>query len=93
MVKKVPTKQARAKAKAEAAAKKTDAPMDDEDDAGRSTQEEESDDGMPSTKKRHVPNEQLSEQQEQTLVEWFHEHSLFYDQTEKDFKTEARKTV
>ena len=64
--------------------------MDDEDDAARSTQEEESDDGMPSTKKR-VPNEQLSEQQEQTLVEWFHEHSLFYDQTEKDFKNKGKK--
>ena len=60
MGKKVTSKQAKAnKAKAEAAAKKTDAPMDDEDDA--CTQEEESDDGMPSTKKRHVPNEQLSD--------------------------------
>ena len=91
MGKKLTSKQAKAKAKAEAAAKKlnTDAPMDDEEDTD--TEEDESDDGLPSIKRRHVPNEQLSPEEEQILVEWFAEHPLFYDQTETDFKNRGKK--
>ena len=70
MGKKLTLKQQRAQAKADAAKKKKDANEEGEDTG---TQEDESDDGMPSTKRRHVPNEQLSDLQEQTLVEWFHQ--------------------
>ena len=103
MGKKLTSKAAKAKAKAEAAAKKLnpDASMDDDlEDTGaqekrlqetQSPTEEDSDDGLPLIKRRHVPNEQLSPEEEQILVEWFSEHPLFYDQTETDFKNRGKK--
>ena len=54
------------------------------------TEEFDSDDGLPTIKRRHVP-EQHSPEQEQTLVEWFSEHPLFFDQTEAQFKNRGKK--
>ena len=43
---------------------------------------DDSDDGLPTMKRRHVPvSEALTPEQEQTLVDWFSENPLFFDQT------------
>ena len=41
-------------------------------------------------KRRHLPDT-LSSEQEQALVEWFGDHPLFFDQTQKDFKNKGKK--
>ena len=52
--------------------------------------EYESDDGMPTIKRRHLP-ETLSSEQEQALVDWFAEQPLYFDQTHIHFKNRGKK--
>ena len=97
MGKKSTSKSSKAKAKA-ANKSNTDAAMDqdfeatgDQEKTLQQNPDEDSDDGLPRIKRRHVPNEQLSPEEEQSLVEWFSEHPLFFDQTEADFKNKGKK--
>jgi hypothetical protein len=54
------------------------------------SEEDDSDDGLPHIKRRHLP-EPLNPEQEQVLVEWFSENPLFFDQTHIHFKNRGKK--
>ena len=53
-------------------------------------EEENDDEGMQKMKRKNVPNS-LTATQEQTVVVWFSEHSIFFGHNERDFKNRSKR--